>query len=249
MTVGYDNLAINRGLLLGLPFREGAGILTQDTSKPRRTLTLTDPGGGSFAWANLATGLPYLQFTAIGGGATDGVYLVCPAADTGDLNFTTGDYSIGGWINWDATGGFSEIIIGRYSTEVDGWDIYLNISGGRNTVSHRHHHSSLGAGNLKSECFSTGWTPGNWYFVGISRSGLYPLHYRNAIPLEMDYGGLPMLDPDTSNRDLVLGTRGTTKDANWYRGYMWNMRVWGRALPQEDWFFALNAEGHWFGVN
>ncbi len=248
MTVGFDNLAINRDLLLGLPFREGGGVITQDVSKPRRQLTQHVPGGGSFNWGNLATGIPYLQFIPIGAGATDGVYLTCPAADTGDLDFTTGDYSIGGWINWGAGTNQSEILIGRYATEVDGWDIYLNAVS--NTLSHRHHHSSL-PGNLKSECFSAGWIPGEWEFFGVSRIGgdLYPIHYRNAIPLVMTYDSSGMLDPDTCNRDLVMGARAVTLAENWYYGMMWNTRVWGRALPQEDWNFILHQEGHWFGRN
>ena len=250
MSIGDDNLAINKDLLLGLPFREGGGtVRTQDMSKLNRPISMNDPGGGSWVWGNLATGIPYLQFVAVGGGAADGVYLDCPAADTADLDFTSGDYSIGGWINWDATGGWSEILIGRYGVDLDGWETYFDISGGLNTLSQRHHHSSL-APNNNSNCYSVGWIPGNWYLLGISRLGasLYPLHYRNAAPLTMAYEASGMLDPDTCNRDLVLGCR-YTKDANWYRNRMWNMRVWGRALPQEDWLFVLNAEGHWFGVN
>jgi len=244
--VGFDKLAIDRDLLLGLPFKEGAGLITHDRAKPHHLLTQNVPGGGSFAWGNVISGCPYLQFIPIGGGATDGVYLDCPAADSVDMNFTSEDYSIGGWINWGIGTSQSEIIIGRYRTEVDGWDIYLN--GVSNTLSHRHHHSSLGAGNLKSECFSAGWIPGTWDFFGVSRSGLYPVHYRNGLPLVMDYGGLTMLDPDTANRDVVMGARAVSLDANWYYDYMWNIRVWGRCLSDEEWKFLYDRERHWFGV-
>ena len=252
MTVAYDNIPVNRGLLMGLPFREGAGVVTRDEAKLHRVVTLTDPGGGSFAWGNLARGLPYLQFAAVGGGPADGVYLVCPAADTADMDFTNDDYSIGGWINWDATGGWSEIIIGRYGVELDGWETYLDISGHLpigNTLTLRHHHVSL-APNLNSNCYSEGWTPGQWWFLGVSRTGgnLYPVHYRNAVLVEMSYETGGMLDPDSCNRDLVLGCR-YTKDANWYRNMMWNMRVWSRSLSLAEWNFIFNREGHWFGVN
>ncbi len=246
MSVGFDNLAINNSLLLGLPFREGSGLVTYDEAKPNRILTQHVPGGGAFAWGNEARGIPYLDFAPIGGGPADGVYLDCPAADTVDLDFTTDDYSIGGWINWGAGTNQSEILIGRYGTELDGWDIYFNAVS--NSLSHRHHHSSLGAGNLKSECFSAGWIPGTWNFFSVSRLGssLYPLHYRNGIKLEMNYDANGMLDPDTCNRDLVMGCR-HSKDANWYYNRMWNIRVWGRALSQEDWQFIFRKEGHWFG--
>jgi len=243
MTVGYDALDVNKDLLLDLPFDEGTGILVHDRAKPQRVLTQHLPGGGSFAWGNVITGCPYLQWIPIApGGATDGVYLDCPAAFTDDMNFTSEDYSIGGWIKWGAGTNQSEIIIGRYATWVDGWDIYLNAVS--NTLSHRHHHSSL-PGNVKSECFSRGWIPGEWDFFGVSRSGLYPVHYRNGIPLVMDYGGLTMLNPDTANRDMVLGCKGD-KSANWYYDMMWNIRVWKRALSTEDWKFIYNCEKHWF---
>jgi len=244
MVRGYDKLGLNYGLLLGLPFREGVGVVTRSVAPPHRELTQNDPGGGSFAWGNLANGLSYLEWVPIGGGATDGVYLSCPAADSADLNFTSEDYSIGGWINWGAGTSQSEIIIGRYATEVDGWDIYLNAVS--SSLSHRHHHSSLGTN--KSECFSAGWVPGSWDCFGVSRSGLYPLHYRNGVPLVMDYGGLTMLDPDTCNRDVVMGARGVTLDANWYYGMMWNIRVWNRALSQDEWQMIFEMERKWFEV-
>jgi len=250
MPVGYDKLNLNHNILLDLPFREGTGTITKDVAKPQHPLTLIDTGGGSFTWGNLASGCPYLLFAAVGGGANDGVYLDCPAADTVDLNFTSGDYSLSVWFNWDSTGGFSEIIMGRYSTEVDGWDIYLNVSGHLpigNTVSQRHHHSSI-PGNPKSECYSEGWTPGEWHFFGMSRSGIYTPHYRNGVPVEMEYGGATMLDPDTANRDLDIGVRGTTKAENWYRGMMWRPRVWNRALEEWEWRELFIRERHLLGV-
>jgi len=245
---GFDKLAINKNLLLGLPFREGTGLITQDEAKAERILTQNDPGGGSFAWGNLVTGIPYLEWIPIGGGATDGVYLDCPAADTVDLNFTTEDYSIGAWINWGAGTSQSEILIGRYSTEVDGWDCHLNATLG-STLSSRHNHSSLLPTYDHTTCFSTGWTQGEWYLLGISRSGADIVHYRNSIPLVMTPTPTAMEDPDTAvGRDLVMGARAITLAGNWYWGMIWNMRVWGRALTPEDWRFILHREGHWFGV-
>ena len=247
-TKGYDNIAVNHQQLLALLFAEGDTDVTHDISKSHYLLTLNDPGGGSFAWGNMASGFPYLQYIAVGGGAAQGVYLDCPAADTAALNFTTEDYSIGGWVNW-SWNGYSSILIGRYGVNLDGWETYFDISGGRNTLSQRHHHVSL-TPNENSNCYSEGWTPGEWHFLGISRSGasLYPVHYRNAVPLEMSYETTGMLDPDTCNRDLVLGCR-YTKDANWYLGFMGLMRGWGdRALSQEDWEYIFETERHWFGA-
>jgi hypothetical protein len=245
--IGFDKIDINEDLLIGLPFEEGTDLFAYDRAKPHHILTQNVPGGGSFSWGNEATGVPYIEFVTLGAGVTDGVYFDCPAVNTVDLDFTNDDYSIGGWINWEWNG-TSSLIIGRYGVDLDGWEIYLDISGGLNTVSQRHHHSSL-APNNNSNCYSTGWTPSNWWLLGISRSGasLYPQHYRNAEPLDMSYEDTGMLDPDTCNRDLVIGCR-YTKNANWYKSKMWNLRVWGRCLTQEDWSFILHREGNWFGL-
>ncbi len=265
--IGYDGIPINEDILLDLQFSEGAGLIARDQAKPHHEdVDQNDPGGGSFTWARALTesakafdngfdwgfdakiGIGCLDFAAVGGAPGDGVYLDLAAANCADLNFIAGDYSIGGWINWDSSGGSSEIIIGRYGVNLDGWEIYLDISGGLNTVSQRHHHNSL-APNTNSNCFSTGWTPGTWAFLGISRTGgdLFPVHYRNGIALTMAYEDSGMLDPDTCNRDLVVGCR-YTKDANWYRGSMQGLRVWGWALSAVDWLTLFEQEKDYFGL-
>jgi len=246
---GYDNIPENENILLDLPFYEGTGIITRDQGKPHhQNVSLNDPGGGSFVWTVLASGLMVLEFVTVGGGVDDGVYLDLPAADCADLNFTAGDFSVGVWIKWDSTFGLSEIIIGRYGALLDGWELYLDISSGRNTVSQRHNHSSI-AGNDNSNCFSVGWTPGVWAFLGVSRTGgnLYPQHYRNGVPLLMSYEITGMLDPDTCNRDLVIGCR-YSKNANWYKGQMWRPRVWNRVVTAAEWLIMFNKERAWFGV-
>ena len=253
MSIGlFDKLAVNHRLLLSLPFREGSGVITHDVARPHHLLTQNDPGIGVFTWENIASGCPYLDFFRGGGGATEGVYLDCPAADTVDLDFTTDDYSVVCWVNHRATGHFNpQILVGRYGVDLDGWEVYLESDTGIGVdyLEHRHHHSSLGAGNLRDGCFSVGWTPASgWSLLGISRSGLYPQHYRNGLPLEMTYGDDGMRDPDTCNRDLVIGAR-FTKDQDWLDAGIWGMRLWDRELSKEENRFIWNREKHWFGVN
>ena len=243
MTVHYDDMPPHASVLLDVPYREGTGVITQDVASPHHPLTLTDPGGGSF----VRTSQGILEFVTIGGGATDGVYISCPQASCADLNFTNGSYSVGGWINWDGTGGWSEILIGRYGVDLDGWEIYLDLSGGLNTLSQRHHHASR-TPDLQSSCFSTGWTPGTWYHFGVSRTGgdVYPKHYRNGVELTMSYSTGGLFDPDTCARDLVIGCR-YTKDANWYKGLMGRIRVWGgKALTATEWkaIYEIEAAAH-----
>lgn len=245
MVTLYDKLGLNEDILLDLPFREGIGVITHDVAKPHHLFTLRDPGGGSFTWTTLPSGLMVPVFAAVGGGLTDGVYMDCPGADTADLDFTNGDYSLGGWINWDSTGGTSQYIIGRGAVAVGGWDIYLDISSGRNTLSHRHHHAGINGNSSNS--YSEGFTPGTTAFFGISRTGgdLYPKHYRNGVEIGVTYEASGMLDPATSNADVVIGAR-DTKDAYWYRNWMRGIRAWGRALTADDWMNAYQIEKRWF---
>ncbi len=86
--IHYDDAPINRGMLLDLPFREATGIITQDVAKPHHPVTLVNTP----TWASLASGLSVLDLD----GSTE--YLQSLNADTADLGFTTGDYSVSAWI-------------------------------------------------------------------------------------------------------------------------------------------------------
>jgi hypothetical protein len=263
MSIGlFDKIAINDQLLLSLPFREGSGLITHDEAKPDHLLTQQDLGGGSFAWGNLASGCPYLDFISVGFGATDGVYLDCPNADTLDLDFTSGDYSIVVWVNHRPVGNVKpKNIVGRYRVDAaappaafgDGWEVYLETNGGVDYLELRHHHVSLGTSIADSRdgCFSTGWATGSWNLLGITRHKIagtsWPQHYRDGLPLAMAYSTPGLRDPDTSPSDLVIGAR-YSKDSNWLDGMMWNLRIWSRELSGEDMRFIVDRERHWFGV-
>lgn len=238
--IGFDKKSINHELLLGLPFREGINTLVFDRAKPHHRMTQHDPGGGSFVWGNLVTGCPYLQFImAAAGGVTDGVYLECPAADTIDLNFTTGDYSIGGWFNW-TSGTMSQMVAGRYVLDNNGWELYL-YDDPNYYLSVRHNHA--GGAAVRSGAYSPGWIQNTWHFMGISRiGGGQAVFYRNGLPLPTVS---TLEDPETCNQDLVIGAR-FTRDSNWFNGMMWNLRIWGRNLAAEEWRFIYNCERHWF---
>lgn len=243
----YDKIPENDSILLDLPFYEGSGIVTRDQAKPHHIdVDLNDPGGGSFSWDALASGIGVLTFTVVGGGATDGVYLDLVSANCLDLDFVADDYSYGVWVKLtDNTQ--SQILIGRYTVNSKGWEIYWTKTAGIDYLTQRHHHAgTLVDGNPRSACYSVGWTDGIWHFLGISRtSGGEGLHYRNGSAVEMTTAGL--VDPETSNDDLVIGCR-TTKDANWVKGQMWRPRVWNRALSQKEWMNIFKRERDWFGI-
>ena len=232
MPIGYDKIRLNYQQVLALTFEEGAGLATYDRAKPfRPELTLI----GAPTWTQIIpSGLTVLDFD----GAGD--WIEGQAADTVDLDFTTGDYSIAGWVNWTNTA-LSEMIIARYELDVSGWELYFWDS----ILQLRHHHAA--GATVRTGGYSGNWTPGVWWFFGISRIGAWPLHYRNGIALEVGYSVGGMLDPETCNRDLVLGCR-WTKNADWYQNQMWNIRLWDRALTAWDMQELFQMERKYFGV-
>lgn len=234
MTVGFDNLAIHNNLLLSLPLAEGDGIITHDVSKVRHEdIDLINTP----AWSTLASGRTVLQLN----GTTQ--YAECAAADTADLDFTTGDYSITGWIYKDHAI-LSNLLIGRYGVDLDGWEVYLDDSIA-DYLQLRHHHVSLTPDD-RDGCYSTGWTAATWWFLAITRSGLYPKHYRDGVEVEVTYDTGGLKDPDSCNRDLVIGVR-YTKNTNYWPGMLWNLNVWDRELSALDVRFLFNRDKGWFG--
>jgi len=231
MAVAYDKKSMQHDqLLLSLPFGEGSGGDVFDIAKPHHYAS------GNMTRSSLLSGIPVAVFN----GANQ--YADILAADSGDLDITSQDYSIAGWVYYQSTT-FSQIIIGRYGVDLDGWELYLNeIS---ETLSMRQHHVSL-APDVRDDCYSEGWLLNTWYLFGISRNSLYPKHYRNGEELEVTYETGGSKDPDTCNRDLVMGCR-YTKDANWYKGCMSSLRVWvGKALTAEEHRHIFNTERKWF---
>lgn len=192
-------------------------------------------------------GVGHLTFIRVGGGAGQGVYLDCAAADCADLNFMAGDYSLGVWFRWETTGS-SLIVIGRYEVDVSGWELYLwRAPGPIDYLTLRHHHAgTLVAGNPRSACYSVGWLPDTWWFMGVSRTGGGEgTFYRNGVAINTVPGGL--VDPETCPQDLVIGTR-FSKDSDWYNGQMWRPRTWDRALSAVEWLNIFETERHFFGV-
>jgi hypothetical protein len=236
--IGYDKKSIHhRWLLLSLPLGEGTGTKLYDLAKPHH------PSTGNMTWTSLPSGLPVATFD----GATK--YGQILAANSVDLDIVGFDYSIVGWVYYQSTTQ-SQIVIGRYGVDLDGWEVYLDE--GSQTLSLRHHHASL-APDVRDSCYSEGWLLNTWYLFGITRdphTPEYPFMYRNGeqVGVTYDTGGLK--DPDTCNRDLVIGVR-YTKNATWFKGYMAGLRVWhgnSRYLTAEDHRHIFNTERKWFGL-
>lgn len=231
MAVLYDDIGYNQEMLLDLPLREGIGIVTMDVAKPHHVVDLINTP----AWTALGTGLMTLDFD----GTTE--YMECAGAVSADLNFIAGDYSIGGWFNWTDSIHDSQIIIARYEVSVSGWEVYLTEAGALRYLTLRHHHA--GGATARTGSYSLGWVYGtNWHF-GISRSGASAQFYRNGEPITTVSD--IMIDPETCNRDLVIGTR-YTKDANYFDGMRGRTIVSGKALSAEEWQAMYNHQKRWY---
>jgi len=236
VALGYDKRSPYHDLLLGLPYREATGLLTRDVAKPNHgDVDLNGPP----TWASEASGLGVLEFNA----ATASEYLDCPAADTVDLDFTTEDYTIACWIYPEFIAQ-SKMIIARYELDNSGWELYMYDSAPR-VLQLRHHHASAAPAPTRTGQYSVGWFENFWYFMVMTRSGINSQHYRNGVAVLTV--GDDLVDPDTCNRDLVIGCR-FTKDSDWYNGKMWYPRVWPRELSHEEIRFLFETERHWFGV-
>ena len=221
MTVLYDKISYNNRMLLDLPFREGIGVVTQDVAKPHHPITMVNTP----TWAALDSG----KMTLVLNGTTQ--YLQCLAASCTDLDFTSGDFSIGGWIKWGDSAHDSQIVIGRYEVSVSGWEVYLTESGALRYLTLRHHHA--GGATTRTGAYSLGWAYDTLWHFGISRIGTTAYFYRNGEPVTTVSDVL--IDPETSPRDLVIGVRGTTKDANYYNGSHIRLVIADEALTAEDW--------------
>jgi len=212
-----------------MPMREGSGAVTQDIAKPHHVVTLTNAP----TWTTIACGLTVLAFDNIN------QYFQSAAAGTADLNFTSGDYSIVGWVNLTSSVS-SNMVMARYALDVDGWEFYFY----NNILSLRHNHASLAP--TRESCFSLGWSISTWMFVGLTRRGLYPKMYRNGVPVTVTYDVLGMRDPDTANRKL-LNCR-FTEGSDFLNGSAWNYRIWGRELSGYEMWRLFEMERHLFGV-
>ncbi len=232
MTIGYDNKSVNHQILLDLPFFEGTGIIrTHDVAKPHHPLTLVhDP-----VWTPIASDLMVLTF--------DGVndYIWGTAANTADLNFTTGDYSLGGWIYFTAGGADDKTPLSRFLLDNNGWELYHYTN---EILTLRHHHAA--GATSRTSCYSHNWSFNKWWFMGVSRSGTSANFCRNgvSVPTTCTAGGL--IDPETCTQNFYVATDTTT--TNFLNGMMWRPRIWDRSLSTSEWLEIFECERHWFEV-
>ncbi|GAI86583.1 unnamed protein product [marine sediment metagenome] len=234
--IGYDNLAINHQILLDLPFREGVGAITHDVAKPHhQDVDLINAP----TWESLVSGLGVIDLNGTN------QYLQLLAAACEDLDFTAGDYSLGGWFFFRSGEADDKTPMSRFLLDNNGWELYHWTN---EILTLRHHHAA--GATLRTAGHSEGWAYDKWWFMGVSRSGASAQFYRGdigglvALPTTISDGGL--INPEACVQNLYIG-RDTT-GVNLHNGKLWRPRAWGRALAEGDWMKIFDYESHWFGV-
>lgn len=227
MRPGFDNSELNYQLLLSLPFREGADVVTRDWSKAHREFALvsTPP------WTNLDNGLTVLEFVA------DPDALTCPGADSADLDFTSEDFSLASWARHDDIGS-AHVIMNRGVLNTCGWEWYTasgNLALRTNQAGDREGASGLGF-----------VVTGTWQFLGMVRDGLVGRAYLNGVErgtLQTDNG---LLDPVACG--VQVFRVGNNPHNNSFDGYLWNPRVWDRIVSSSEMLAIFESERDLFGV-
>jgi len=229
MTIGYDNVRVNQGLLLDLRFQEGSGLITRDFATPQhKDPTLT----GAPAWAQRANGLNVLDFNP---GHPD--FIQIAGVDSADLDFTTEDFSALIWVYLD-TNANGNVLLGRGLSNTDGWDFGVLNSGAF------YMRTNQGGANQYTAGGPT--TLGAWYMLGFVRSNTVVRMYAQGV----DVTTTPSthVDPLTSARKLHVGVSESETSTYAVDGKMYRPRIWSRALPASEIKFIYESERGLLGV-
>jgi hypothetical protein len=233
MPIGYDNYRPNQNLLLDLQFRESTGTVTADWAKPyHAAATLT----GVPTWQELGNDLTYLDFDPAN---PDSIIIL--AAASGDLDFTTEDFSGAMWIAPDAPGN-RYLFYKAPAGAARGWGFYIH------AVSPYLGFSTYQAGPTGQTTYGgtaldTGG--GAWQFVGFSRDGAVGRIYLNGA----DVTTTPATHVDPASAaadDFIIGV--TPGGAGPYDGDMWRPRIWNRVVTATEFAAIYAAERDYFGV-
>ena len=222
----YDSLGLNEDIQLDLSMLEATGLITHDESPNHSMATMYSTILTPF-WLQTTTGNYGLHLNRINPLFDMQQFLDIPAADCTNLNFTTTDYSLAMWFNWEFLG-TSAILMGKYVVNNSGWETYLHNDGINDTLTVRHHH-----GGTRTATYSAGWTQNVWQLWSYSRIGANAYHYRDGEAVAV-VGSGALQDPSSSiANDWRLGCR-YTEDANWLKARFHRPRAWSKALTADQ---------------
>lgn len=224
MSKGYDS-DLNVDLLLDIPMREGAGLVTHDWAKPRHEpVTLT--GAPAWTQGGVSGKLNFLDFDN-----TNPDFIEIAAADSADLDFTTESFSLCTWVNLDAIDDYILIMRGLLTT--DGWMLSIGNDG---TISLC---TSQAAADQVTVSSQNLFTVGTWAFVAATRDGNSVRIYKDG----RDETAIPVshTNPLTANRKLLVGV--FNNEATFpLNGKLYRPRIWERTLSKDEQKFIYNSE-------
>ena len=224
----YDKFAYNRQLLLDLQTREFTGTLTYDHARPHHIMTLH----GTPTWTQAASDLNYLDYDS-----AHPDFLDCPAVNTADLDFTSGDFSLACWIAYGGVG--FRYLMCRGLTDTDGWEWAITTDSElwlRTNQAAAHQDTESAAGVIPLT---------TWTFAATVRSGASVVHYVNGVQSLGTAG--THVNPLTANRELHIGIN-DAEAAGLYDGSLWRPRIWGRALSAAELLSIYRLERGMLGV-
>ena len=208
--VGYDNDPVYKNILLDLQFKEGSGVIAHDSAKPHhKNPTLQT----NTTWAQLANDKNVLDFADI-----NPSYVSITHANSGDLGFTTGTFSVSFWLKPDVLDNW---LIGK-ADGGNGWSVYLQGDGSIRYV------SQAGFAPFNTDTKTGLISIGVWAFVTLVRVGLNIYMYVNGLQQNI------LTNTINSTAPAVLFTIGANGTGNQrYDGQMADVRIWERELSKE----------------
>ena len=230
---GYEKHLLEHQLVFDLTMEEVSGATGDyifDRAGPHHPCQLH---GATIGWTLLPSGLYVMDFTS---GSPD--WIDCAAGDTGDLDFTTEDFSLGAWVNVDSLAANRSIMC-RGLLDTDGWHCQVLMDGSivlftnQTPAANQYSQSSVGLIQV-----------GGSYLVGFSRDEGSVRCFINGVDVTETAGA--HLDPTNANRELHIGIYDNETGSPW-EGQMWRPRIWcARALAEWEWRELYEMERHWF---
>lgn len=205
-------------------------IALQSASMLHHPMTLS----GSPTWVQLASGLWVLDFDYF---TPD--FLECPAALTGDLDFTGGDFSLAIWANPETVAAARILMLRGDLFVGDGWSFHLRADNGFGIDTY------TGASARLTYSAAAEISAGSWALLGATRAGAACKVYKNGADVTDTAGS--HLDPSTSNRKLLIGIE-DDESANPFNGMLWYPRCWNRKLEAAEMASMFGVERLLFGV-
>lgn len=237
MTKGYDNLPMFYQTVLDIPLFEGVGLVAHDISRaPATALDKTMTIHVAPPWMQLPlSGISFLDCDA-----TNPDFLDLAQAESTDMDFTAGAFSLLGWFYFlDITLG--PMLFCRGVLNVDGW--YMNVL---NDGSIRVYTNQ--AGDFQFSSTAAGAVVINtWYMIAATRLTDSVRIYVNGIDVTDTAG--THTNPLTANRELHIGCY-DDELSNGLHGYLAHPgpRIWSRQLSATEIAQIFRMERGLFGV-